>query len=167
MAVIISDTGPLLALAGVEQLAILKALFKTVLIPAAVYQECLAKTDHAAALIEQAVEQAWLKIEVVPKPEGFPLCLGAGEQEAMQLAASYEQALLIMDDRLARREAMQRKLDFVGTVRVLWLAQQKEVIVDAAQVIDAMAANGYHISKKLLEDLRLALDNNPFNNSLR
>ncbi|HPY42112.1 MAG TPA: hypothetical protein PLM98_16425, partial [Thiolinea sp.] len=60
---------------------------------------------------------------------------------------------LIMDDRLARREAMQRKLNFVGTARVLWLAQQNDLIIDAAQLIDTMAANGYHISKKLLEDL--------------
>lgn len=153
MAVIISDTGPLLALAGVEQLIVLKMLFKKVLIPQAVYQECLAKTDRAAALIEQATEQDWLNVELVSNPEGFPLCLGAGEQEAMQLAMNYEQALLIMDDRLARREAMQRQLNFVGTVRVLWLAQQKGLINDAGQVIDAMAANGYHISKQLLNEL--------------
>lgn len=153
MAVIISDTGPLLAFAGVEQLIVLKMLFKQILIPQAVYQECLAKTDRAAALIEQAIEQGWLNVELVSNPEGFPLCLGAGEQEAMQLAINYEQALLIMDDRLARREAIQRQLNFVGTVRVLWLAQQKGLINDAGQVIDAMAANGYHISKQLLNDL--------------
>lgn len=153
MAVIISDTGPLLALAGVNQLAILKELFKTVTIPHAVYQECLAKPDHSADLIKQAVEQAWLNIELVPTLADFPLCLGAGEQEAMQLAASYAEALLIMDDRLARREAMQRQLNFVGTVRVLWTAQQKGLIADAAQVIDAMATNGYHISKQLLKSL--------------
>lgn len=153
MAVIISDTGPLLALAGVEQLVVLKMLFKTVLIPRAVYQECLAKTDRAAVLIEQAIEQGWLKVEVVTSPEGFPLCLGVGEQEAMQLAINYDQVLLIMDDRLARREAMQRQLNFVGTARVLWLAQQKGLLSNAAQVIDAMATNGYHISKKLLDQL--------------
>lgn len=56
-------------------------LFKTVLIPNAVYQECLAKTDHAAVLIKQSIEQGWLKVELVINPEGFPLCLGAGEQE--------------------------------------------------------------------------------------
>lgn len=153
MAVIISDTGPLLALAGVEQLVILKTLFKTVLVPNAVYQECLAKTDRAAVLIEQAIDQGWLKVELVTSTEDFPLCLGAGEQEAMQLAINYEQVLLIMDDRLARREAMQRQLNFVGTVRVLWLAQQQGLLSNAAQVIDAMAANGYHISKKLLDEL--------------
>lgn len=153
MAVIISDTGPLLALAGVEQLVVLKMLFKTVLIPQAVYQECLAKTDRAAVLIEQAIEEGWLKMELVVNPEGFPLCLGAGEQEAMQLAINYDQVLLIMDDRLARREAMQRQLNFVGTARVLWLAQQKGLLSNAAQVIDAMATNGYHISKKLLDQL--------------
>jgi predicted nucleic acid-binding protein len=69
----------------------------------------------------------------------------------MQLAAEYPKPLLIMDDRLARREALQRRLPFVGTVKILWVAQQRGVITDAVSVLDAMAANGYYLSRQLLE----------------
>lgn len=151
MAVIISDTGPLLALAGAGQLALLQVLFRQVLIPTAVWQECQAQSDGAALAIAQARQQGWLAVKTAAPPQDFPVCLGDGEQEAMQLAAEYPNPLLIMDDRLARREALQRRLSFAGTVKILWVAQQRGAITDAVSVLDAMAANGYYLSRPLLE----------------
>ncbi len=151
MAVIISDTGPLLALAGVGQLRLLQALFGNILIPAAVWEESQAKVDAAAQCIADAAGQGWVQVKASPKPEGFPVSLGEGEQETMQLAAGYPDALLILDDRLVRREALHRQLVFVGTAKVLWLAQQRGLIADAAHVLAAMAANGYYLSPQLLE----------------
>ena len=153
MAAIICDTGPLLALAGVGQLDMLQVLFQQVLIPTAVWQECQAQSDAASQAIMQAQQQGWLVVKIAAVPQDFPVCLGDGEQEAMQLATDYANPLLIMDDRLARREALQRRLTFVGTVKMLWVAQQRGVITDAAAVLDAMAANGYYLSRQLLEQV--------------
>lgn len=153
MAVIISDTGPLLAFAGIHQLAILQQLFRTVWIPQAVWQEAQAYNDEAAERIATAQQQGWLQVVTAPTPDDFPASLGEGEQEAMQLATIHPDALLIMDDRLARREALQRKLTFVGTVKVLWIAQQRQLIPDAAVLLDAMAANGYYLSRQLLQQI--------------
>ena len=136
MAVIISDTGPLLAFAGINQLTLLQQLFKTVWIPQAVWLESQAHSDAAAQQITVALQQGWLQVVTAPVPQDFPVSLGDGEQEAMQLASTYPNALLIMDDRLARREALQRHLAFVGTVKVLWIAQQRHLITDAAVVLD-------------------------------
>jgi predicted nucleic acid-binding protein len=113
MACIISDTGPLLALGGVGQLDILQALFRHVLIPAAVWQECNAKEDIAAQAVDAAIGQGWLQVKTVLSAQGFPPSLGDGEQQAMQLASQYPDSLLIMDDRLARREALHRGLTFL------------------------------------------------------
>lgn len=153
MAVIISDTGPLLAFAGINQLTILQQLFKTVWIPQAVWLESQVHSDSAAQHIAAALQQGWLQVVTVPTPQGFPVSLGYGEQEAMQLAISNPSALLIMDDRLARREALHRKLAFVGTVKVLLIAQQRHLIDDAATLLDAMAANGYYLSRQLLQQI--------------
>lgn len=150
MAVIISDAGPLIALAGIQHLTILQTLFKHVLIPEAVWQECIAKADKAANAISAAVAAKWLEVCPVTPPQGFPPSLGDGEQAAMQLAATLPDSLLLMDDRLARREALQRKLHFVGTAKVLWIAEQRGLIHSAADLITLMAANGYHISPRLL-----------------
>ena len=71
----------------------------------------------------------------------------------MQLANAHVNTLLIMDDRLARREALRRKLTFIGTVKVLWIAQQRQIIPDAAALLDAMALNGYYLSRQLLQQI--------------
>lgn len=153
MAVIISDTGPLLAFAGINQLTILQQLFKTVWIPQAVWQESQAHSDATAQRIAIAQQQGWLEVIEAPIPNDFPVSLGDGEQEAMQLANAHANTLLIMDDRLARREALRRKLTFIGTVKVLWIAQQRQIIPDAAALLDAMALNGYYLSRQLLQQI--------------
>ena len=83
-----------------------------------------------------------------------PSSLGAGEIEAIQLARETEEALLIVDDRLARREATRSGLDYIGTVRMLHLAEQRSIVGDAEAVIQRMAECGYRISPLLLRQLR-------------
>ena len=72
----------------------------------------------------------------------------------MESTLAAEHALLIVDDRIARRVSMKLGLDFVGTARVVWLAEREAVIDSAADAIEQMAAGGYRISPKILEDLR-------------
>ena len=55
-------------------------------------------------------------------------------------------ALLIMDDRLARREATRRGLDYTGTVRMLHLAEQRSIVDNAEGTIQHMTECGYRIS---------------------
>lgn len=100
MVVIISDTGPLLAFAGVNQLTILQQLFTTVWIPQAVWRESQTHNDAAAEQISHARQQGWLQVMTAPPPQDFPASLGDGEQEALQLAAAHPNALLIMDDQM-------------------------------------------------------------------
>ena len=72
----------------------------------------------------------------------------------MQLALKTKQSLLIMDDRLARRQAMQCGLNHIGTARMLLVAEQRSVINDAATVIQRMAASGYRVSPRILHQLK-------------
>ena len=82
------------------------------------------------------------------------MSLGSGEAEALQLALETDNALLVIDDRLARREALRLGLNYLGTVRMLDLAETRSVINDAAAVIQAMAECGYRISPLLLQQLQ-------------
>ena len=86
--------------------------------------------------------------------ERFPRSLGRGEIEAIQLALDAGSALLIMDDRLARREALRRGLDYMGTAGLLHLAEQRSVVDDAGRLLRRMATAGYRISPELLNQLR-------------
>ena len=77
--VVVADTGPLLALARINGLDWLPALFGEVLVPAAVLAECLARPDRPeGAPIRAAVDAQWLTAVPDP-PADANWGLGAGE----------------------------------------------------------------------------------------
>jgi len=150
MALVVADAGPLIALAQVEQLEILASLFGEVTLPEAVWRETQAKVTPDSQCIALAVEAGWLKVVSVAVHNHFPLSLHQGESEALQMACDEENVLLILDDQLARREAARRNLNFMGTVKVLSLAEQKGLIDSARLIIELMQGFGYRISAKYL-----------------
>ena len=155
MAVVVVDAGPLIALAKADALLVLRQLFRCHCVPQAVWAECRGKEGLDRTRIEKAVEDGWLRVKSAPPSDApFPPSLGPGEVEAIQLAESTKGALLIMDDRLARREAQRRQLAYVGTVRLLLLAEQRSVIDDAEALIERMAKHGYRISSSILQYLK-------------
>ena len=157
MAVVISDAGPLIALAKVDSLFAVQALFSRVRIPGAVRSECLQKPGEDSRRIEQAIHDGWISVVSVhaePANRRFSSSLGKGEREAMQLALETTESLLIMDDRLARRQALRWGLACIGTARMLLLAEQRSVIDDAEAVIRRLTAAGYRISPRILQQLR-------------
>ena len=154
MAVVVSDAGPLIALARVDALDMLRNLFGRVLIPDAVRNECGAKPGIDADRIKTAIGQHWLVTTPVTLPAGRAAQLGMGERQALALAQTHPSALLLMDDRLARREAARLGLPFIGTVRVLWIAEQRGLIPSAERMVTQMSASGYRISVNLLNIIR-------------
>ncbi len=159
--VVIADAGPLIALAGIDELGILRDLFGQVVVPDGVRDECTAKKSKDAERIAEAISAGWLVLrEGGTKGADKPLTpsLGRGESEAITLALDGPQeSLLILDDRLARRYALRRNLSVIGTVRVLTLAEDRGLIESAAHCIGEMAVNGYRISRELLDTIREGL----------
>lgn len=157
MAVVVSDAGPLIALAKVDALFVAQRLFARLQIPEAVWSECRGKPGDDSRRIEQAGRDGWLRV-VKFTPEAtrkrFPPSLGRGEIEALRLAMETRPSLLIVDDRLARRQALQLGLDYIGTARMLLLAERRSLIEDAETVVQRMTANGYRISPRVLQQLK-------------
>ena len=150
MALVIAGAGPIIALANIQQLQLLKDLFAEVTIPNAVWLETQAKDKQDSRIIYEARESDWLHVVNVDIIQHFPRSLHDGENEALQLACNEQDTLLILDDQLARREASRLGLQFIGTVKVLSLAQQKGLIGDAKVCIEAMQSVGYRVSAKFL-----------------
>ena len=87
MAVVISDAGPLIALAKVDSLFVAQELFSRVRIPGAVWSECLQKPGEDSRRIEQAVRDGWISVVSVHAEQAsrrFSSSLGKGEREAMK-----------------------------------------------------------------------------------
>ncbi len=156
MACIIADAGPLIAFSKINRLDILHSLFAQIQITDSVQEECMAKASHDAKLINQAIQDDWIISNSIAEPGlKLPRSLGLGESDSIRFAMlNPQKSLLIVDDRLARREALHLKLHIIGTVRVLVLAEAKSLISSAESLIGEMRVAGYRIAPKLLEIVR-------------
>ena len=106
-----------------------------------------------------ALKDGWVKENNVQTNSlQSPRSLGKGEIDtiewAKQLAAQEIVCLLILDDRLARKYAAESGLYFIGTVRLLDIAEQKGIINSAESTINTISSNGYRISPDILKHLR-------------
>ena len=153
--IIIADAGPLIAFAGIDALHVLQKLFSEINIAQVVKHECLVKPGTDSQRIELAINAGWIKIVTPTVATGLiSPALGAGESESICFAMeSPDESLLIVDDRLARRFALKQGINIVGTVRILYFAEQRGLIRSAKQTIVEMSAIGYRISVELLNKL--------------
>jgi len=61
--------------------------------------------------------------------------LGLGEHPALNTPYKHTNTLLILDDGLARKQALRKQLVIVGTAALLFAAQRKSLIAGAEDVI--------------------------------
>lgn len=154
--IVVADAGPLIAFATADLLSVLKALFGGIIVTEAVRTECSTKPGIDWRRIAAAIEDGWLVVETAPASNAvLSPSLGPGETESIRLALQDpEETLLILDDRLARRYALRLGLQFVGTARLLHLAERRGLVPDAGACIARMAERGYRISLTLLAQVR-------------
>ena len=111
---IVSDTSPILNLVAVERLELLRDLYGWIVIPPAVSAEL-----HANGIFLTA---DWVEV-IEPRNraavDGLRAELDAGESEAIVLAQQLKASLLLMDERLGRRAAIQLGLDVTGLLGIL------------------------------------------------
>lgn len=71
--------------------------------------------------------------------------LGAGESATIVLALELDADLTILDDRLARLQAQARSIKITGTVGLLLMAAERN-IVHFQQALDNLLATGFRLS---------------------
>lgn len=156
---LVSDTGPLIALAKLDRLALLSALFEAVLIPPAVHRELLAKSGPEAPRLDEAFDR-WIKVTPPPalaaEVQIVTQRLDAGERQAIALAYT-QGARLLMDERLGRAAARQLGMNVTGMAGVLIYAKQGGHIQAVKPLLESLRRQGYWLSDELLTTaLRLA-----------
>jgi len=160
MARVIVDAGPLIAFAKVNQTELFHHLFDEVYITASVQAECLAKPSDEYALLTSVMQKSWFKVcNPMANVPVLSRSLGSGEQDSIHLALEdASNSLLIMDDFLARKQAIRLGLHVIGTVRMLDIAEQRGVIRSAEAMVLEMRNHGYRISTAILEHIRRERD---------
>jgi predicted nucleic acid-binding protein len=127
MSIVLSNSGPLIALGKLDQLELLTELYGEVQIPRTVYDEVvtdgLARGSPDALVVEQFWQnRGWPIVEV---PEGVlsaytPLVtLHPGEREVLALAQTLDDPLVLFDEEAARSEGRRLKLRVRGTLGIL------------------------------------------------
>ena len=149
---LVSNTGPLIALAKIDRISLLEHMFSRVLIPPAVQRELLAKTGPESARLDEALFSFVRVTETPPLVAEVKIAtsrLDVGEQEAIALA--YEQkAPIVIDDRLGRAAARRLGLSVTGVAGVLVRAKETGLVPAVRPLLDEMRQRGYWLSDEIL-----------------
>jgi predicted nucleic acid-binding protein len=149
--VVIADTTPLnhLVLIGCERL--LHQLYARVLIPAQVLGEL--RAAKAPPMVRGFARRLpeWIEVHEVALPDDRALArLDAGEAAVIVLAQRLAADLAIIDETQGRREAASRNLVVTGTLTVLLIAAERDLI-DFPPTVARLRQSGFRASTKLIE----------------
>ena len=156
--IIVSNTGPIIALAKVRQLVLLNRLAAAVYIPPRVQAELLAKTGPEGPLLAVALRDA-IKVQTPvaldPASESVLQRLDEGERQAIALARGFPPpVLLVMDDRAGRAAARTLGQPFAGLAGLLMLAKRQGLIGSVVPILEAVRAKGYWIADEIIDVTR-------------
>ena len=161
---VVSNSSPLIWLAKIGRLVLLKTLFSQVVIPKRVCEEAtLDKQSADAVLISKAIAGGWIKVSEEEMEEADVLAEASGvhlgEAEAILLAQKLGTELII-DEREASITAQMFGVRPIGTMAVLLLALGRgEITLDEfKECLDNLIASGFWLSvdvyNKALEEAR-------------
>lgn len=150
--IIVSNTSPILSLAQVHQLTLLEQIYGTIVVPQAVYNEATVGGPgrHWATQVQNA---AWIQTQQVQNETDVSSLLRSldrGEAEAIVLAAELGADLLLIDERLGRREALRRGLNHTGVLGVLLEAKSTGLLQEIKPTLDTLISHaGFRVRKSL------------------
>jgi predicted nucleic acid-binding protein len=166
MLAVVSDASPLIYLAHLGRFDLLSHVFSVVIVPPAVWAEVAERGAglEGSHLLRASVAAGWV---VVEGPSGASLPdpalaeLGAGEQQAIQLAWE-KHATLIIDDAQGRLIAQQLGLKLSGTLGVLVEAKRRGLLAHVRPEVDRLLAETNFRVSTVIRDhiLRLAGESN-------
>ncbi len=153
---VLSDASPLIGLARVEGIDWLHHMFGAVELTPAVMRE-LEADDRIEPAIVSGLELGQLKVRSseAPGPDSASH-LGHGERSTIRAALDHQGSVLVlMDDRLGRREAKSLGITVAGTAAIITMAARRGLITSARTVFDRLLASDFRIAPSVI---RAALD---------
>lgn len=153
--IIVANAGPLIALAWLGQLDLLRRLFGEVCVPSAVWDETVGQSPDPAQA--QAITRSrWIRKVQVQNSLAVILLLDEldpGESEAIVLAQELRAARLLMDERLGRRKAVQSGLKVTGTLGILVMAKRVGFVPEVKPLLDRLKEMPLYMSNQLYEEI--------------
>ena len=150
--IIVADTGPLIALARLDRLDLLAALFSKIHIPQIVLSEASVNTEYAEAepILSFAVKHASVEQTIDNDFNRRLLAtLDAGEAQAIVLARELLCGVL-MNEKRGRQVALKRGIAVVGVLGVLLQAKREGYLGELKPMLQQLQNSDYRLSKELV-----------------
>lgn len=152
---VVSNSGPLIALATIGKLGLLKDLFGQVCIPQSVYDEVVvsgagepgAKEVHEAEWVKTLKVEDRLAVTLLQEE------MDAGESEAIVLAQELNADRVLIDEAIARRKARLIGLRMTGTLGILLMAKETGLISAVKPVLDDLKQTDFRMSSRVYQEV--------------
>ncbi len=160
--VVIADAGPLIALAKLDQLVLLQALFGGATITSVVANEVLADgLFPETPALKAALKQDWMSILSVTDDWQVECCdwmnlyqIDLGEATSLTYASrcktAGDHALVVLDDARGRAAAEHADIALIGTVGLLLLAKSRGLVPAIKLLLLHLRSHGYCLSERLV-----------------
>ncbi len=149
---IVSNTGPLIALALIDRLDILQTLFQQVIIPDAVHRELLegGGSGHGLPSYKKANWIQVLSLSGTLDPL-LQTVLDLGEASVIQLARDQKADYVLIDERKGRKIARDIfGLKVIGTARILVEAKRKGILDNVGNTLNRLKDSGYRLHDNII-----------------
>ena len=154
MSIVVNST-PLISLALLDQLDLLKMIFGEVIVPCAVYDEVVTRGADKTGYKNLSAVQ-WFCIEEVINQalkQSIMIELDEGEAEVICIAKEKGIKRVCIDEFAGRKYAKLLGLDVIGTLGVLLIAKEKGYIQKIKPCIDKLIANNRHIGASVYNEV--------------
>jgi predicted nucleic acid-binding protein len=157
---VVSDASPLLLLAKIGKLDLLKELYQEIIIPLQVRNDVVGNKDKASSLILSGIENGWIKqkdgeISTEIKSLGEKLGLHKGETAALSVAKRLDIKEILADDKLARIAARILGLRAIGCLGIMMKAYENGIVTrsEAIDSIQKLVKAGLWVSPEVLTEV--------------
>jgi predicted nucleic acid-binding protein len=148
--IVVSDTSPLNYLVLIGAIDVLPTLFGEVHVPTAVMNELQHQRTPELVKKWSLAPPSWVLVSPPTSKHSNVELLDPGEAEAIALATELGAAAILIDEKNGRRVAHSRGLKTLGTITVLELAAEKELL-DLQATLATLRQTTFHISDELIE----------------
>lgn len=152
---IVSNSSPIIHLAKIGRLDLLQLLFDTIMIPRAVYRECVVEGGNRPE-VELIKNAKWIRVIEVEDTNLVKLLkaqIDEGESETIALALEIGADVVLLDDYEAREKGKLFGLQITGTVGILLKARKEGLIKNLKKEIKNLQLSGFWLREKFIKEI--------------
>lgn len=150
--IVVSNATPIITLASINRIDILKHFFSKVYIPQAVYDEIKSKKAYGY----QEIDDEFFQVRNIEDTFAQNILLNdldLGEAQTIVLAKELNADIVLIDETIGYNIARSQELNVKRTLSFLIVSKEKGLIDEVKPLLDEMIDNGRWISRKVYLDV--------------